>query len=216
MKVAWLFLFSVVVLGQTRASEARHFGDALYDSEDPGIVLNEILADPPDGDAGDANQDGVRHTYADEFVEIYNTGPDTVDLGGWQLVDAQSVRHVFPDTVDVLLLPGEFVTVFGGGEPSGFAGGVWVASSGRLSLNNGEDRVSLVTAWGDTVDVHEYGSEAGNDESMIRVPDGTGAWTRPSEQGWDTPFSPQGPNCGDTAAGDATWGQVKRQYRLHG
>ena len=54
---------------------------------DSDVVINEVLADPPSGDAGDANRDGTRNTNEDEFVEILNTGSDTVDIGGWQLTD---------------------------------------------------------------------------------------------------------------------------------
>src|SRR5205085_788389 len=52
-------------------------GDALRE-----IVINEILADPPDGLAGDANHDGVRDTSADEFVELVNSTTRDLDLGG--------------------------------------------------------------------------------------------------------------------------------------
>ena len=38
------------------------------------VVINEVLADPPSGDRGDANRDGIQNTYGDEFVEILNTG----------------------------------------------------------------------------------------------------------------------------------------------
>jgi hypothetical protein len=38
------------------------------------VVIDEVLADPPSGDTGDANRDGARKTYEDEFIELYNTG----------------------------------------------------------------------------------------------------------------------------------------------
>ena len=34
------------------------------------VLINEVLADPPDGLAGDANHDGVRSSAEDEFVEL--------------------------------------------------------------------------------------------------------------------------------------------------
>jgi len=46
-----------------------------------------VLADPAAGVEGDANGDGARHTYEDEFVEILNLGPTQVDLAGWRLGD---------------------------------------------------------------------------------------------------------------------------------
>ena len=38
------------------------------------VVISEVLADPPTGEVGDANQDGQRDTYEDEFIELYNAG----------------------------------------------------------------------------------------------------------------------------------------------
>ncbi len=216
MKVAWLFLCLIVVVGSDIAGRAEESRSARLSRTHSDIAINEILADPPDGEDGDSNRDGVRNTYADEFVEIYNAGADTADLRGWRIVDATGVRHVFPDSIDVLLPPGRFVTIFGGGDPTGFDGMVWVASSGRLSLNNSEDIVGLISASGDTMDVHAYGSEAGRNESLIRVPDGSGEWTRPSVEEWEWFFSPQEPNRGETGTGTPTWGQVKRQYHIHG
>ncbi|MCK4547060.1 MAG: lamin tail domain-containing protein [Candidatus Eisenbacteria sp.] len=216
MKIAWLFLCTVAVVSVDIASRAEEWGTISARRDGAGITINEILADPPEGESGDANRDGERETYGDEFVEIYNAGPDTVNLRGWQIADATGVRHVFPDSVNVVLLPEGFVTVFGGGVPSGFGENVWVASSGRLALNNGGDQVTLVAVSGDTVDVVSYGSEGGHNESLILVPDGVGEWTRPSVEEWDWPFSPQEPNRGDTGAGGATWGRVKHQYRSHG
>jgi len=241
MKIAWLFLCLVAVVGRDMASRAEESeilgsspavstisvreapsgpsgGRAIHDGRaiKDGVAINEILADPPDGEDGDANQDGERSTYGDEFVEIFNAGPDTANLRGWRIADAVDVRHAFPESIDVILPPGQFLTIFGGGVPAGFDGAVWVASSGRLSLNNTDDRVALVSASGDTVDVHTYGAEAGHNESLIRVPDGSGEWTRPSLQEWDWRFSPQEPNRGETGIRDASWGQVKRQYHVHG
>lgn len=216
MKVAWFFLCGILVVGTglESAAEESHLERAPFHTG--GVAINEILADPPDGEAGDANRDGVRHTYADEFVELYNAGRDTIDLRSWQIADGISIRHTFPDSLDALLLPGEFVTVFGGGEPTGFGSGVWVASSGRLALNNSGDRVVLLSAHGDTVDVREYGAEAGRNESLIRVPDGLGEWTRPSQEGWDWFFSPHEANRGQTSTTRQSWGEIKRQYRAHG
>ncbi|MFH0837932.1 MAG: lamin tail domain-containing protein, partial [Patescibacteria group bacterium] len=40
------------------------------------IIISEILADPVENDA------------ENEFIEIYNAGPEVVDLSGWRLDDA--------------------------------------------------------------------------------------------------------------------------------
>jgi hypothetical protein len=216
MKFAWLFLCLGVVVGAGVLSRAEGSGTARSHRQTAGVAINEILADPPDAEEGDANHDGVRHTYDDEFVEIFNAGADTVNLSGWWIADASEVRHLFPDSVRVLLAPGDFVTVFGGGEPSGFGTGAWVASTGKLGLNNSEDLVVLVSATGDTVDAHAYGSEGGRNESLIRVPDGTGEWTTPSAQEWEWRFSPQEPNSGEAHADATSWGRLKLRHRGEG
>jgi len=51
------------------------------------VVINEVLADPPSGNRGDANGDGTQNSYEDEFVEILNTGAESIAIGGWQLSD---------------------------------------------------------------------------------------------------------------------------------
>lgn len=173
------------------------------------VALNEILADPPPESPGDANGDGVRDASDDEFVEIHNFGPVPVDIAGWTLLDSTAVRHVFPDSVPLLLQPGEFATVFGGGTPTGFEGVVMVASTGRLQLNNTNDRVALLDRHGDVVDVHAYRGEGDDDVSMVRVPDGWGEWVRAGEDDTQAPFSPQRWNGGPTRTVRETWGGVK-------
>ena len=59
------------------------------------VVINEILTFPPLL-VGDANGDGVVDPQTDEFIEIVNTTLAEVDLSGWQLGDALTIRHIFP------------------------------------------------------------------------------------------------------------------------
>ena len=60
------------------------------------VVISEVLADPPTGATGDANQDGQRETYGDEFIELYNAGSASVDISGWQLGDSTSNGQLLP------------------------------------------------------------------------------------------------------------------------
>ncbi len=136
------------------------------------IVINEILADPAAGLAGDANGDGIRSSNDDEFVEILNYGDSAEDLSGWKIRDGASSRHIFP--VSTTLLPYEYLVVFGGGLPS-LPGVNWqLASTGILSLNNGGDTVSLLNPVDVTMDQVIYGGEGNNDQSLVRFPEGTG------------------------------------------
>ncbi len=147
--------------------------------KDP-LVINEYLADPPAGDAGDANGDGTRSSSQDEFVEILNRSADPIDISGYKLFDADEVRHVFaPGTI----IPAfEVAVVFGGGTPTGAFGNaadnhlVFKASTGGLSLNNGGDSIILQDAQGHLLQEIIFGSkEGGASQSLNRDPDGDGA-----------------------------------------
>ncbi|HEX5833576.1 MAG TPA: lamin tail domain-containing protein, partial [Pyrinomonadaceae bacterium] len=89
-------------------------GSALRD-----VVINEILADPPDGLAGDANRDGIRDTADDEFIELVNSTTHDLDLSGFQLQTraltgaTDTLRHRF--ATGTILPAGTALVIFGGG-----------------------------------------------------------------------------------------------------
>ncbi len=136
-------------------------------------VINELHADPDGSLAGDANGDGVRDGVDDEFVELVNTSGGDVDISGWTLSDAVSVRHTFP--AGTVVLDGCAVVVFGGDTPTGAFGAslVQTASSNSVGLNNGGDTVTLNNGVADVSSV-SYGSEGGNNQSLTRDPDISG------------------------------------------
>ncbi|GMV43079.1 MAG: hypothetical protein AMXMBFR64_47950 [Myxococcales bacterium] len=138
----------------------------------PVVILNEVLADPPDGTKGDANKDGKRSADQDEFVEIVNTSTFGADLSGWTLSDSQAVRFTFPD--GTWLRAGGAVVVFGGGKTNKLAakGDPQLFVSKGLGLNNGGDQVRLVAADGSTIDQVTFGKEGGKDRSLVRSTDG--------------------------------------------
>lgn len=151
--------------------------------KDP-LVINEFLADPPEGAAGDANGDGTRSSSSDEFIELLNRSAESFDISGFKLLDSDAVRHVFaPGTV----LPAfEAAVVFGGGTPRGAFGNaaenklVFKASTGGLSLNNGADTIILQDPQGQTVQQIQYGAaEGGAGQSFNRDPDGDGSTFAP-------------------------------------
>ena len=123
---------------------------------DAMIMISEIHADPATGVAGDADNNGVRSSTGDEFVEIFNGGTTAIDLTGWQLDDATQTRHVFAHT----LMPQEYFAVFGSS-----------ASTGGLSLNNSGDTLTLFDAGGDIVDQVMYDALANQNQSIVRVGD---------------------------------------------
>lgn len=136
------------------------------------VVINEFLADPPSGIAGDANRDGVRSASDDEFVELLGAGDAAQDLSLWSLWDRVALRHRFPQ--ETSLAASGRIVVFGGGSPTGVPGWVATASSGVLSLNNSGDEIILKDAFGGVVDHVIYSSEADHDQSLTRFPEGTG------------------------------------------
>ncbi|MFK8008386.1 MAG: lamin tail domain-containing protein [Saprospiraceae bacterium] len=147
------------------------------DNEVHPLIINEVLADP-DGTTGDANGDGVVNTSDDEFVELYNTGGTSLDISGFTLSDGFGVRHTFP--ASTIIPTGEPITIFGGGTPTGIAGIVQVASTGAVGMNNTGDDVIIRDGAGEIIVSISYGAAGGDDESLGRSPDFTGAFVQHS------------------------------------
>ncbi|HEX8493428.1 MAG TPA: Ig-like domain-containing protein [Pyrinomonadaceae bacterium] len=154
------------------------------------IVINEVLADPPDGIAGDANRDGVRDGTDDEFVELVNASGHDIDISGYQLFTRSTtgandiLRHTF--AAGTIFPNGGAIVVFGGGafNPNNPAFGgaqVFAASEGGLSLTNSGGVVTLKESTGALVQIFSYGGttglNGGNNQSLTRSPDITGGFT---------------------------------------
>lgn len=160
------------------------------------LVINEILADP-DATNGDANGDSTVEVSQDEFVEIYNTDSSSIDISGYVLADGNSDRHVFP--ASTIVPAGGFIVVFGGGTPTGFSVLTQTASTGALGLNNGGDSVILKDDIGTVLISESYGSEGGNNQSLGREPDFSGAFVQHSTiTNADPYFSPGIENVGSS------------------
>jgi hypothetical protein len=165
-------------------------GDGVPDSEDNcplvsgvsenngcpwlGFMINEVLYDPPSGDAGDANGDGTRHPHEDGFIEFYNSGLE-IDLSGYTVSDASQLRHTFP-TGSIIPANGVIV-LFGGGNPSGDFGNsiIQTASEGTLNMNNAGDLMTISDPTGNTFLTFDIEPLSDNpNESYTRNPDITG------------------------------------------
>ncbi len=146
------------------------------------LIINEVLYDPPAGDAGDVNTDGVREANDDEFVELVNGSSSPIDLSGYMFFDADDMggtpAHIVPE--NTILLPGKAFVLFGGGDASSFSsdfGGalVQVCSNKPINLNNSGDFLTIQDAQGNTVLEFDVEPLSDNpDESYTRYPDVTG------------------------------------------
>lgn len=100
------------------------------------VVVNELLANP----ATDWDGDGTVDIKRDEWVEVLNTGPETVDLAGYFLRDGTGdTPHL---GLSGVLAAGE-VALFTGGDAVAWQEANDAGTSG-LSLNNGGDTVQLM------------------------------------------------------------------------
>ncbi len=139
-----------------------------------GFIINEVLYDPADGTAGDANGDGVRDPNADEFIEFFNSTGQDLDISGYRIFDASALtnnepRHIFPS--GTIVPSNKAIVVFGGGTPTGTFGGsiVQTASGGQLNMNNAGDFVTVRNAQGTTILTFDVNGLSGNpNESYTR------------------------------------------------
>ncbi|MCE9576471.1 MAG: lamin tail domain-containing protein [Deltaproteobacteria bacterium] len=150
--------------------EIRILSDAAPPPAGAGLVIDEILADPPAG--YDANGDGKSSTRDDEFVELVNAGATALDLSGYTLADSTRTRLTFPTGTS--LAPGKALVVFGGGKPAS-TGALALVAPGGLVLNNGGDAVRVHRPDGEVVAEVSYGAEGGRDQSLVRKTEGDGA-----------------------------------------
>ncbi|MFN2405402.1 MAG: lamin tail domain-containing protein [Pyrinomonadaceae bacterium] len=150
---------------QSNSSTITIGGSSLRD-----IVINEFLADPPDGLAGDANHDGVRDSADDEFVELVNSTARDLDLSGYELASRSltttndTLRHRFAS--GTILPPGCAIVIFGGGSPDPHnprfgSAQVVTASRGSLSLTNAGGVITLRKPTGEIVTSITYGAAVG-------------------------------------------------------
>ena len=120
------------------------------------LIVTEIQFDVPASDAGDANGDGARSSRWDEFVEIYNSGTEVIDLSGYQLIEREGVPF-FTFPLNTNINPNQFAVVFGGGDVDSFtnippntllfsvetvdAGSGFNNGLGKTNLSNGTGRI---------------------------------------------------------------------------
>lgn len=196
-------------------------GAALIAAPAPAAVLvNELLASP----GTDWDGDGAVDIKLDEWVEVVNTGPETVDLAGYFLRDGTGdTPHL---ELQGVLAPGE-VAVFFGGDAVAWQAAHDAGNSG-LSLNNGGDTVDVIVPDPDNpdawlvVDHRTYlAHEGATDRASGLV---NGAWTLfDALDPYGGDLIPRGTGCQPTPGfanlcestpiEPVTWGSVKSAFQ---
>ena len=114
------------------------------------IVINEIMYEPLIGFA--------------EYVEIYNSSNDTINLAGWKIVEGGEKSFTLTSR-SFNLKPGEFFllasdssifNLFPYLRENAFVGNIRIANTSDLSLSNSEDIVILRDLFGNTIDSVAY------------------------------------------------------------
>ena len=150
-----------------------------------------MLADPPAGLAGDANRDGQRDPYEDEFIELYNAGTDTISLASWQLGDTASLSDYFRFPPGAVIAPRSYVVLFGGGNPSEFTVPVYT-DDGTISngLTDSGEAIYLIDKTGYIVARVSHATWP-DDQSIVRTPpDGDEFGPHKTASPTQAPFSP--------------------------
>ena len=105
------------------------------------IVINEIMADPPSN-----QRDG-------EFIELYNRGVATVDVGGWRLDEA--VNYTFP--LNTLIPPGGYLVIAANKQHLNSAyPGLAAVGDWSGSLGNGGELIRLLDQDGNLANAVDY------------------------------------------------------------
>lgn len=191
--IAYVGIFRTLISGEKEENEdeideeesSLVFSDATVSE----LVINEVLADPG-ADDGDANEDGIRDSTDDEFVEIVNASSRDISLAGITICVSKtdSVKHTFEN--NALIKAGKAIVIFGGGLPPAIIGGSTVfVSQSPLKISNSGTTLFILNQ-GDVIDQLSFGSEGGKDQSMTRFPDITGEVVKHKEANEEQSFSP--------------------------
>jgi hypothetical protein len=118
------------------------------------VVLNEFLPHPQT----DWNGDGTANV-GDEYIEIINVSPNTLNVKGWKLDTGVNSPKTFT-LPDLTLQPRQIATFFG--------------SQTGLSLSDGGGTVRLL--YGRVVDAFTYPVVELPERTWCRLPDGSAVW----------------------------------------
>ncbi|TSC72283.1 MAG: Endonuclease/exonuclease/phosphatase [Parcubacteria group bacterium Gr01-1014_38] len=128
------------------------------------VVVNETLPDPVGSDA------------AGEFIELFNTAAESVDLSGAKLDDAEGGSTPYTLTAGTVLQGREYRS--------------FPRSETRLALNNNGDSARLLASDGTVVHSLIYGDVPREGAAWARKSDGSAEWTATPTPGAANVFTP--------------------------
>ncbi len=131
------------------------------------LIINEVNANVAPGVDGDANGDGVRDAYQDEFMELWNTTTSTLRLDGVEVLVGDSLKWKFDEPY--CMPPGQAFVLFANGTPRLAPDIPVVNAETRLSLSNSGGTATLRRQQ-ETLDRFEWGPDA--ECSWVRSPEG--------------------------------------------
>jgi len=111
------------------------------------IHISEVLPNPSTTES------------ADEFIELYNSGAEPVDVTGWKINDAAGTSYTLSGTI---------------GAKRYFT---WYRSDTHISLNNSGDSLTLLKPDGKSIETITYSDTASDDTSYALQASGDWAWT---------------------------------------
>jgi hypothetical protein len=142
------------------------------------VCINEVMSNPLGVSGVGSPED------RNEFVEIFNIGPEAVDLSGWKITDFDAVDEIVPfysltGGSNAVLMPGEFALIM---DPEYVDTGenympYGVPSCLLLTVDNttignglsGTDPIALISSNGDTVSTYYYPLSSGDGISVERI-----------------------------------------------
>lgn len=147
------------------------------------VCVNEVMSNPLGSSGAGAPED------RNEFVEIFNMGPEAVDLSGWSITDFDAVDEIISFSAlsgnsNTVIFPGEFALIMDpeyvdSGEnymPYGVPSCV-LLTIGNTTIGDGittTDRLALIAPDGDTVSTYFNPFDPGDGVSVERVYPHTG------------------------------------------
>jgi PKD repeat protein len=173
----WLWLVALFLLGATPVIFSSSIKNPRHAFVSPSIVINEVVTDPQQDWNDSAGGNGVPFddtpgtgtvTETDEWVELFNSGAQAIDLTGWSIEFINGTNS----TLD-FSNPGSTELRFSaGGSVTNFQPGEYLVIGNPPGGSNNDIYIVLKDATGAVVDEVEIGDDFENDGAGDGAPDG--------------------------------------------